>query len=56
MAEYQKMLDRENQGNTPEVQEKLDAIHAKYQPRWEERRRKYAQEKGERNGSHPGGH
>jgi uncharacterized protein (DUF433 family) len=56
MAEYQKMLDRENQGNPPEIQAKLDAIHAKYQPMWEERRREFAQENGKRNGSHPSGH
>jgi uncharacterized protein (DUF433 family) len=56
LAEYQKMLDREDLGNPKEIQARLNDIHAKYQPIWEERRRKFAQEKGERNGSHPGGH
>ena len=31
LAEYQKMLDREAQGNPPEIQSKLQAAHAKLQ-------------------------
>jgi len=31
LAEYQKMLDREAQGNPPEVQVKLQSSHAKLQ-------------------------
>lgn len=39
MANYQKILDRCARGNPPEIQAKLDAIHAKYEPIWAERRR-----------------
>src|SRR5713101_6059158 len=31
LAEYQKMLDREAQGNSPEIKNKLQASHAKLQ-------------------------
>jgi uncharacterized protein (DUF433 family) len=31
LAEYQKMLDREAQGNPPEIQAKLQSAHAKLQ-------------------------
>ena len=34
MAEYQVILDRCARGNPPELQAKLDAIHAKYEPLW----------------------
>ncbi len=34
LAEYQEMLDRDARGNPPEIQAKLDAIHAKYQVLW----------------------
>jgi uncharacterized protein (DUF433 family) len=40
LAEYQKMLDRGAKGNPPEIQAKLDAIHAEYEPLWAERRRR----------------
>ncbi len=40
MAEYQKMLDRETQGNPLEIQANLDAIHAKYQAFWANRPRR----------------
>ena len=38
-ANYQKILERCARGNPPEVQAKLDAIHAKCQALWAERRR-----------------
>lgn len=38
MAEYRKILDRENRGNPPELQARLDATHAKYQALWSQRR------------------
>jgi uncharacterized protein (DUF433 family) len=38
-AEYKAILEREARGNPPEVQAKLDAIHAKYEPIWAARRR-----------------
>jgi uncharacterized protein (DUF433 family) len=37
--EYRLMLERDARGNPPEVQSKLDAIHQKYQPIWEAKRR-----------------
>jgi hypothetical protein len=37
-AEYRKMLERDARGNAPELLAKLDAIHAKYQARWAERK------------------
>lgn len=52
-AEYQKMLARDAQGNPPEVQAKLDAIHAKYQALWAERRKARKQEAND--DGHPGG-
>ena len=36
---YQKILERCARGNPPEIQAKLDAIHAKYQVLWEDRLR-----------------
>src|SRR6516165_7367038 len=41
-VEYNKMLERETKGNSPDVQAKLDAIHAKYEPLWAERRRSFS--------------
>ncbi len=38
-AEYQKILERCARGNPPELQAKLDAIHAKYQVLWADRLR-----------------
>jgi uncharacterized protein (DUF433 family) len=52
-TEYQVMLDRDAKGNPPELQAKLDAIHAKYQPLWEQLRREAAA--GEKNGEGPSG-
>ncbi len=46
LADYQKIIDRALQGHPPEVQAKLDGIHAKYEKLWEERRKK-AQENGD---------
>ena len=40
MAEYQEMLDRCARGNPPEIQAKLDAIHAKYEVLWADRLRR----------------
>ncbi len=40
LADYQKILDRIARGHPPEVQAKVNAIHAKYEKLWEERRRK----------------
>jgi uncharacterized protein (DUF433 family) len=40
MANYQEMLERDARGNAPEVQAKLDAIHAKYQLLWADKLRK----------------
>ncbi len=37
MAEYQKILDRCDRGNPPEVQARLDATHAKYRALWGDR-------------------
>ena len=47
MAEYQKMLERDAQGNPPEIQAKLDAIHAKYEVLWAERRKRAALANGD---------
>jgi uncharacterized protein (DUF433 family) len=52
-AEYAKIMERINRGNPPELQEKLDASHAKFQAMLRERRRLNGQEaQGEGN---PGG-
>jgi uncharacterized protein (DUF433 family) len=40
LADYQKILDRIAKGHPPEVQAKVDAIHAKYEKLWQERREK----------------
>jgi uncharacterized protein (DUF433 family) len=40
MAQYQASLDRCARGNPPEVQAKLDAIHARYQVLWADRLRR----------------
>src|SRR5262249_45398343 len=54
-ANYQKILDRCARGNPPELQARLDAIHAECQARWAEMRRqkKIQEANGEGN---PGGH
>src|SRR5207249_3433933 len=46
LADYQKILDRIAKGHPPDIQAKLDAIHAKYEKAWEERRNK-ARENGD---------
>jgi uncharacterized protein (DUF433 family) len=38
-ANYQKILERCARGNPPEIQAKLDAIHAKYRVLWADRLR-----------------
>jgi len=40
-AEYQKMLERDARGNPPELQAKIDALHAKWAPVFEEMKRKH---------------
>jgi uncharacterized protein (DUF433 family) len=44
-AEYQKMLDRDAQGNPPELQAKIDARHAYWAPIFEEMKRKHEAKK-----------
>jgi uncharacterized protein (DUF433 family) len=39
LAVHRQIEERRSRGNPPEVQAKLDAIHAKYQSLWAERRR-----------------
>jgi uncharacterized protein (DUF433 family) len=39
-ANYQKILERCARGNPPELQAKLDAIHAKYETLWADRLRR----------------
>ena len=46
LADYQQILDRVAKGHPPEVQAKLDAIHAKYDKLWEHRRKR-AMENGD---------
>ena len=46
LADYQKILDRVAKGHPPELQAKLDAMHAKYELLWADRRKK-AQENGD---------
>jgi uncharacterized protein (DUF433 family) len=46
-AEYKLMLERDARGNPPEIQAKLDAIHAKYEPIWAARRKACAQGDGD---------
>ena len=53
-ATYRRILEREARGNPPEIQAKLDAIHAKYAPLWE-KLRKQAAEKENGDAWHPGG-
>ena len=40
LANYQKILDRAKVPYSPEVQAKVDAIHAKYEKLWADRRKK----------------
>jgi uncharacterized protein (DUF433 family) len=42
LAEYERILERARRGNPPEVQAKLDAIHAKAQAYFAERRSQMA--------------
>ncbi len=44
MAEYQKIMERINRGNPPELQAKLDAGHERFQAMIRERRRLKSQE------------
>jgi uncharacterized protein (DUF433 family) len=37
LAQYERILERERRGNSPEVQAKLDAIHEKWQAKLQER-------------------
>jgi uncharacterized protein (DUF433 family) len=44
MAEYEKIMERINRGNPPELQAKLDAAHERLQAMLRERRRAKGQE------------
>lgn len=46
MADYQRIMDRVAKGHPPEVQAKVDAIKAKYEVLWRDRR-KLALENGD---------
>ncbi|MBI2807719.1 MAG: DUF433 domain-containing protein [Planctomycetes bacterium] len=46
LADYQKILDRVARGHPPELQAKIDAMHAKYEKLWADRR-KMALENGD---------
>ncbi len=46
LADYQRILDRVAKGHPPELQAKLDAMHAKYEVLWADRRKK-ARENGD---------
>lgn len=41
MPVYEALLERDRRGNPPEIQAKLDKIHAEMKPVWEERRRRW---------------
>jgi len=43
---HRQIEERNARGNPPEVQAKLDAIHAKYAPIWAARRRAFGLEDG----------
>ncbi len=48
LADYQKIMERHARGNPPEIQAKVDALHAKYAPLWAELRRRWqAKENGD---------
>jgi uncharacterized protein (DUF433 family) len=56
-ANYQKILERSARGNPPELQAKLDAIHAKYETLWAERHRRFeSKEKENGDAGNSGGH
>ena len=40
LADYQKIMERIARGHPPEVQAKVDAMHAKYDALWADRRKK----------------
>jgi hypothetical protein len=40
LADYQKILDRVARGHPPELQAKIDAMHAKYEKLWADRIKK----------------
>jgi uncharacterized protein (DUF433 family) len=52
-AEYQKLLERDAQGNPPEIRAKLEASHAKLQALLEKRRQELARGTGD--ARNPGG-
>jgi uncharacterized protein (DUF433 family) len=56
MADYQAILDRCARGNPPEVQAKLDVIHAKYRVLWADRLRRAGMLEEDNGDGHPGGH
>lgn len=47
--DYQEILERCERGNPPELQAKLDAIHAKHQKLWADRRRQKRSQSRQRN-------
>jgi uncharacterized protein (DUF433 family) len=53
LAEYEKIMERINRGNPPELQSKLDAGHERFQEMVRERRRLKGQEISHE--GHPGG-
>jgi len=53
MPVYEALLERDRRGNPPEIQAKLDKIHAEMRPIWEERRRRW--EAKQRDERHPRG-
>jgi len=48
LAEYQIMLDRDARGNPPDVQDKLERTHAKYQALWQNEKQRIPEIDGER--------
>jgi uncharacterized protein (DUF433 family) len=54
MAKYQKMLERDAQGNPPELQAKLDALRGSARAKADELRA--AKEREARDAGHSGGH
>ena len=55
LSNYRTILERNARGNPPEVQEKLDAIDAKYRALWSDRLGRAGMLENGDDG-HPGGH
>jgi uncharacterized protein (DUF433 family) len=56
LASYQAILDRCARGNPPEVQARIDAVHAKYRVLWADRLRRAGLLEEEERDGHSGGH